>query len=56
MPGPLVDSYGCGDSFAAALTFALACGDPIADAVAFGARCGAACAAGEGPYQAQLAL
>lgn len=56
VPGPLVDTYGCGDSFAAALTFALARGDALDDAVAFGALCGAACAAGQGPYQAQLAL
>ena len=56
VPGALVDTYGCGDSFAAALTVALARGDELAEAVAFGALCGAACAAGQGPYQAQLAL
>lgn len=56
VPGPLADTYGCGDSFAAALTFALARGDELDDAVAFGALCGAACAAGEGPYQGQLSL
>src|SRR5437764_617703 len=27
VPGPIVDTYGCGDSFAAGLTFALARGD-----------------------------
>jgi ribokinase len=42
VPGPIADSYGCGDSFAAGLTFGLASGRPIAEAAAIGARCGAA--------------
>jgi ribokinase len=42
LPGPIEDAYGCGDSFAAGLTFALARGDAMEDAVAFGAECGAA--------------
>ena len=42
LPGPLQDSYGCGDSFAAGLTLALAQGLPHEDALAFAARCGAA--------------
>ncbi len=42
-PGPARDSYGCGDSFAAGFTFALAKGSAVADAAAFGARCGARC-------------
>jgi ribokinase len=42
VPGPIMDSYGCGDSFAAGLTFGLASGGSIADAAAVGARCGAA--------------
>jgi ribokinase len=54
-PGPIVDSYGCGDSFAAALTFALARGDESQDALLFAARCGAAVLAGRGPYSSQLA-
>ncbi len=54
LPGPVVDAYGCGDSFAAGLTFALARGDSIEDAVALGARCGAAVMTGRGPYEAQL--
>ena len=54
-PGPVVDAYGCGDSFAAGLTFALARGDEIDAAVALGARCGAAVLTGRGPYGAQLA-
>lgn len=48
------DAYGAGDSFAAALTFALAQGMSVTDAVALAARCGAACVNGRGPYEAQL--
>jgi ribokinase len=54
LPGPPVDSYGAGDSFAAGLTYALADGRPPAEALAFAARCGAASMAGRGPYGAQL--
>jgi ribokinase len=46
-PGPAVDAYGCGDSFAAALLFALVENREPEDAVAFAAQCGAACLAGE---------
>jgi ribokinase len=53
-PGPLVDLYGAGDSFAAGLTFALADGQSVEAAVAFAARCGAWCASGAGPYENQL--
>jgi ribokinase len=42
-PGPPRDAYGCGDSFAAGLTFGLAAGSSIAEAAALGARCGARC-------------
>jgi ribokinase len=56
LPGPVADSYGCGDSFAAGLTFALGRGDGPADAVGLGARCGAACLTGRGPYAGQLTL
>lgn len=41
LPGPIVDAYGAGDSFAAGLTFALGRGDRPAEALAFAARCGA---------------
>ncbi len=51
---PVVDAYGCGDSFAGGVAFALARGDAPADAVAVGARCGAAVVTGRGPYTAQL--
>jgi ribokinase len=52
--GPVVDTYGCGDSFAGGLTFALARGDELQEALAFAARCGAAVLSGRGPYTAQL--
>jgi ribokinase len=55
LPGPLVDAYGAGDSFAGGLTYGLAQGLPIEQAVALGARCGAACVTGRGPYAGQLA-
>jgi len=53
-PGPVVDTYGAGDSFAAGLTFALGAGMEVEDALALAARCGAWCAAGKGPYGNQL--
>ncbi len=53
-PGPPVDSYGCGDSFAAGLTFGLGAGLGLDDALALAARCGATCLTGAGPYQRQL--
>jgi ribokinase len=54
LPGPVSDLYGCGDSFAAGLTYGLGAGMPIAQALELGARCGAACATGRGPYAGQL--
>ena len=53
-PGEPVDAYGCGDSFAAGLTFGLAAGMPLGDALALAARCGATCLTGHGPYERQL--
>ena len=50
LPGPPVDSYGCGDSFAAGVTYGLADGRELPEALAVGARCGAACLATRGPY------
>jgi ribokinase len=41
-PGPIVDTYGAGDVFMAALTLALGGGDQLDDALAFGARSSAA--------------
>lgn len=54
VPGPIADTYGAGDSFAAGLTFALGRGDAPADAIALAARCGAAVLSGRGPYAGQL--
>ena len=54
LPGPPVDAYGAGDSFAAGLTFGLAKGLSPADAVELGARCGAATMTDRGPYGSQL--
>jgi ribokinase len=55
-PAPrVVDTYGAGDSFAAALAFALARGDDMRSAAELAARAGAAVIGGAGPYEAQLA-
>jgi ribokinase len=50
------DSYGCGDSFAAGLTYGLGAGIAVPDALALAARCGAMCLTGRGPYERQLSL
>lgn len=48
VPGPIVDTYGAGDSFMGGVTYGLAAGlDPHA-AVVLGARCGAAAITGRG--------
>jgi ribokinase len=54
LPGPVRDAYGCGDSFAAGLTYGLGARMSLPDALALGARCGAACLTGRGPYEGQL--
>jgi ribokinase len=54
VPGPIEDAYGCGDCFAAGLTFGLADGRSLEDAVALGSRCGAAVLTGRGAYAGQL--
>jgi ribokinase len=56
LPGPPVDAYGCGDSFAAGLTYGLGAGMPLDAALELAARCGAACLTGRGPYAGQLVL
>ena len=53
-PGPVVDAYGCGDAFAAGLTFGLAQGGDLQQALALAARCGAHAVTGRGPYAGQL--
>lgn len=54
LPAPISDLYGCGDSFAAGLTFGLGRGSGVPDALELAARCGAWCATGRGPYEGQL--
>jgi sugar/nucleoside kinase (ribokinase family) len=53
-PGPVVDAYGCGDDFAAGLTYGLGAGLSLEEALHVGARCGAAGLTGRGPYAGQL--
>ena len=54
LPGAVSDAYGCGDCFAAGLTYGLALREPVDEAVAIGARCGAAVLTGRGAYGHQL--
>lgn len=54
LTGPIGDTYGAGDSFSAAVCFALARGDALSDALALAARCGAAVIGGSGPFAAQI--
>ena len=49
-PGPPADAYGCGDAFAAGLTFGLGAGLTVARAAAIGAERGAGCLTRRGPY------
>ncbi len=56
IPGAPVDSYGCGDSFAAGLTYGLGSGLSTAEALQLAARCGATCLTGHGPYERQLSV
>lgn len=54
VPGPIVDRYGAGDSFAGGLAYALAAGLDPRDACRVAARCAAATLTGRGPYAGQL--
>ena len=54
LPGPVSDAYGCGDCFAAGLTYGLGRGDPVDEAVALAAKCGAMVLTGRGAYERQL--
>jgi ribokinase len=49
-PGPIVDTYGSGDSFAAAFTYGLAAGESLEQALRLASEAGAACVARRGPY------
>jgi ribokinase len=50
LPGPIADSYGCGDSFAAALTYGLAAEEGFEGALRIAAEAGAECLTRRGPY------
>ena len=50
LPGPIGDSYGCGDSFAAAFAYGLASGEDVESALALAAEAGASCLTRRGPY------
>ena len=54
IPGPIVDTYGSGDSFQAGLAWALGEGMDAEKAVEVAARCGAAALTGHGPANGQL--
>jgi ribokinase len=54
LAGPIADSYGSGDSFAAALCWALAEGRDTEEALSIAARAGAIEMTGRGPYERQL--
>jgi ribokinase len=54
LPGPVVDTYGAGDSFAAGLTFALGSRLAVERALELASRCGAASITGRGAYAGQL--
>jgi ribokinase len=49
-PGRIADSYGSGDSFAAALTYGLAAGEDVESSLNLAAEAGAACLTRRGPY------
>jgi ribokinase len=52
--GPPVDAYGCGDTFAVALTHALGGGVALEGALEKAAAAAATCLTGRGPYGAEL--
>ena len=53
-PGPVGDAYGCGDSFAAGLTWGLGAGMGVTEAIEVAARCGAHALTGRGAVSGQL--
>jgi ribokinase len=55
-PPEVEDAYGCGDCFAAALTYALAAGLETAAALDLAARCGAAALGGRGVHAAAVSV
>jgi ribokinase len=53
-PGPILDTYGTGDTFAGALTFAVGSRLATEEALALAARCASAALTGRGPFAGQL--
>jgi ribokinase len=53
LPGPVADTYGAGDSFAAGLTYALGAGMDIDAALQIASHCGAGNLTARGPYAGQ---
>ncbi len=47
---PVIDTYGCGDSFAAGVTAGMAADLEISESIKIGAKCGSICATHFGPY------
>lgn len=56
LPADPVDAYGCGDAFAAGLTYGLGASGDLGEALVMAARCGAHALCGRGPYSGQLKL
>jgi len=56
LPGPIVDTYGAGDCFAAGLSFGLAFGLDVLAALDFASRCGAAALTGAGVHAEAVPL
>ena len=50
LAGPIADSYGCGDSFAAAFTYGLAAGETVESSLELAAVAGSTCLTRSGPY------
>ena len=56
LPGPIADTYGAGDCFAAGLAYALAAGIDVHAALEFASRCGAAALTGHGVHAEAIPL
>jgi ribokinase len=55
LPGPVLDMYGAGDSFAAGLTYGLGAGRSLQDTLELAARCAALALNRRGAYGGPLA-
>jgi ribokinase len=50
LPGPIADTYGSGDTFAAAVTYGLAAGEAVESSLELAAEASASCLTRSGPY------